>query len=60
MNAFLCKYCGQFKPWKDRDYEYGAFLSEIGHPDGLERGEVPLTLICQTCAEESKREGYEV
>lgn len=56
-NTFICRYCGNTKPWDERDYDMGLYLAEmasfevLGHTDY-----VSPYLICKQCSDEIKNE----
>ena len=60
MDKVWCQYCGKEKAWDDMDLRYGRLLAErslLARFGYVDDDAVAPCLICQTCAEESKREG---
>lgn len=57
MDKFLCKYCGEYKSWGDRDYKMGLYLAELESFEALGHTEdVTPYLICTNCAKEAKEQ----
>ena len=57
MDKFLCKYCGKYKSWDDRDYKMGLYLAELASFEELGHEEdVTPYLICTNCAKQAKEQ----
>lgn len=58
-DAFICRYCGKVKPWKERDYDMGLALAERASFEALGHTEyVTPYLICCECANEIRQEEH--
>lgn len=54
-DKFLCKYCGSYKSWDDRDYDMGLYLAECASYEALGHAEYVMPyLICTDCSKEIK------
>lgn len=50
--TFICRYCGEEKPWEYRDYDMGIYLAKLASFQALGHTEyVVAYLICQECSE---------